>query len=105
MYGYTVHVPAPIEVYRGLHQAIMEVSEEVGGVEGLVLHLAYATDEGFAMTEVWETKERLDAFNRDVFPKAVARSGMSLDGPQPEPLEFVPAAVVTPRAFVSDGAS
>jgi hypothetical protein len=102
MYGYTMHVPAPIETYNAMHKAVMEVTEEVGGVEGLVLHLAYATDEGFDLTEVWESKEQLETFNRDVFPRAMARAGVPVDGPQPEPVEFVPAAVVTPRPFLSD---
>lgn len=102
MYGYTLHVPAPIEVYRAMHQAVLEVLEEEGGGEGLVLHVAYPTDQGFDLTEVWDSKEHLDAFNRDLFPKAMARAGVPMDGPQPEPVEFTPAAVMTPRAFNSD---
>ena len=96
MYGYTLHVPAPIDAYRAMHKAVLEVLKEEGGGEGLVLHLAYSTDRGFALTEVWESKEQLDTFNRDVFPKAMARAGVPMDGPQPEPVEFTPAAVMTP---------
>jgi len=102
MYGYTMHVPAPIDAYHAMHKAVMEVADEEGGVEGLLLHLAYSTDQGFDLTEVWETKESLDAFNRDVFPKAMARAGVPMDGPQPEAVEFVPAGVVTTRTFISD---
>lgn len=102
MYGYTMHIPAPIEVYEAMHQAVLEVVDEEGGVEGLVLHFAYPTDQGFDLTEVWESKEQLDAFNRDVFPKAMTRAGIPMDGPQPEPFEFTPAVVMTPRAFSSD---
>src|SRR5690349_489851 len=101
MYGYTMHVPAPIEAYQAIHKAVMELIDEHGGGDGLVLHLAYATDQGFDLTEVWESKEQLDAFNRDVWPEAVARAGVPMDLPQPQPVEFVPAAVVTPGAFVS----
>lgn len=102
MYGYTLHVPAPIEMYRAVHKAVLEVIEEEGGGEGLVLHVAYPTDQGFDMTEVWDSKEHLDAFNREVFPKAMTRAEVPMDGPQPEPVEFAPAAVMTPRAFNSD---
>ena len=102
MYGYTMHIPAPIEVYYAMHKAVVDVVDEEGGGEGLVLHFAYSTEAGFDLTEVWESKEELDAFNRDVFPKAMARAGMPMDGPSPEPLEFVPAAVMTPRAFAFD---
>ena len=102
MYGYTLHVPAPIEVYRAMHKAVLELLDEEGGGEGLVLHIAYPTDQGFDLTEVWDSREHLDAFNRDVFPKAMARAGVPMDGPQPEPVEFTPATVMTPRAFNSD---
>ena len=102
MYGFTMHVPAPIEAYHAAHKAVLDVIDEEGGGDGLVLHLAYPTDKGFDLTEVWESKEHLDAFNRDVFPKAMARAGVPMDGPQPEPIEFIPAGVVTPRAFTTD---
>jgi hypothetical protein len=102
MYGYTVHVPAPIEVYRAMHAAIAEVMGAEGAGEGLILHVGFATEEGFGVTEVWESKDHLDTFNRDVLPLALARAGLPMDGPQPEPVEFTPAAVVTPRAFDSD---
>jgi hypothetical protein len=102
MYGFTMHIPAPVEAYQAMHKAVMEVAEEEGGGEGLLLHLAYPTDQGFALTEVWETKEHLEAFNRDVMPKAMARAGVPMDGPQPEPTEFTAAGLVIPRAFTSD---
>ena len=70
-----------------------------------MLHLAYATDRGFDLTEVWESKEQFNAFNQDVFPKALARAGVPLDGPEPETLEFEPAGVMTPRAYTSDAVS
>jgi hypothetical protein len=90
MYGYTMDVPAPIEAYQAIHRAVMEVADEEGGGEGLLLHLAYPTAQGFVLTEVWETKEHLDAFNRDVIPKAMARAGVPMDGPQPAPTELAP---------------
>ena len=102
MYGYTTHVPAPIEAYQAVHRAVLEVVAQDGGAEGLVLHLAYATDQGFDLTEVWESKDRFDAFNREVFPKAMARAGVPMEGPQPELEEFEPVSVVAPRAFTTD---
>ncbi|QWZ09494.1 hypothetical protein KRR39_06965 [Nocardioides panacis] len=77
MYGYTMHVPAPAETYLALHQAVADVIGEKGGGEGLILHLALRTDQGFDLTEVWESKEQLDAFNQDVFPPG--------DGPGRDP--------------------
>ena len=102
MYGYTMHVPAPPEAYQALHHAVTEVVREQGGGEGLILHVAHATDLGFDLTEVWESKEQLEAFNRTVFPQAMARAGIAMDGPPPPTVEFDPLAVVTARAFTSD---
>lgn len=102
MYGYTLHVPAPIEAYHTLHRAVLEILGEEGGGEGLVLHLAYATEHGFELTEVWESKDDFDAFNRAVFPQAMARAGMPTDGPAPTPVEFDPAGVMTMRAVDFD---
>ena len=98
MYGYTLHVPGPIEMYLTVHQAVMDVAAEEGGVDGLVLHLAYPTDVGFDVIEVWESEDQYDAFNRDVFPKAMARAGAPMEGPAPEPVEFSPTGVMIPRA-------
>lgn len=105
MYGYTLHVPAPIDAYRAMHEAVLAVLKEEGGGEGLVLHIAYPTEEGFDLIEVWESKEHFDTFNRDVFPQAMARAGVPADGPQPKPVEFTPTAVMAPRAFNSDAAT
>ena len=102
MYGYTMHIPGPPEVYQALHKAVLEVVDEDGGGDGLLLHLVYEKDGECDLTEVWDSKEQLDDFNETVFPKAVARSGVQMDGPQPQPVEFEPIVVVTPRAFTSD---
>jgi quinol monooxygenase YgiN len=102
MYGCTMHISAPAEAYQATHRAVLEVIAEEGGGEGLILHLAYATEQGFDLTEVWESREHLDAFNETVMPKAMARSGVPMDGPPPETEEFDPIGVMAPRAFASD---
>ena len=102
MYGYVLHFPAPIDAYLAMHRAVLEVMSEDGGGEGLLLHFAHPTDQGFDLTEVWESKEHLDAFNRDIFPKAMSRAGLPMGGPPPEPDECTPTVVMTPRAFNSD---
>ena len=102
MYAYTMHVPAPPETYLALHQAVADVISEKGGGEGLILHLAHTTDLGFDLTEVWESRQQLDAFNETVFAQAMARAGISMDGPPPQTVELDALAVVTPRAFTSD---
>ena len=102
MYGYTMQIPASPEVYETLHRAILEVIDEDGGGEGLLVHLVYESDGGCELTEVWESKEQLDDFNETVFPKAMARSGVPMEGPPPEAKEFDPIVLVTPRSFTTD---
>ena len=102
MYGYTMHIPAPPEVYLALHKAVLEVVEEDGGGDGLLLHLVREKDGGCDLTEVWESEDQLRHFNETVFPKAVARSGVPMEGPLPEQVEFDTIVMVTPRPFTSD---
>jgi hypothetical protein len=102
MYGYTMHMSAPIEAYHALHAAVLQVIDEEGGGDGLVLHLAHSTEEGYAVTEVWESKEQFDTFLGTVFAKAMAAARLPMDGPPPQPVEFTPAGVMTPRAFAFD---
>lgn len=78
---------------------VLEVIEEDGGGEGLLLHFAHPTDRGFDLTEIWESKEYLDAFNRTVIPKAMSRADLPVAGPEPELSEFTPVVVMTPCAF------
>ena len=85
MYGYTMQVPAPAEAYQAMHKAVLEVIGEGGGGDGLILHLAHETEQGFDLTEVWESKDQLDAFNQTVFPKAWHGRGCRWKGRRPRP--------------------
>ena len=96
MYGITTHVLAPSDTYHAVHRAVMSVAEEQGAGEGLVLHLAYATDEGFDIVEVWESQEYAEAFNATVMPAAMERAGLPTDGPEPRVEEFDPIGVLVP---------
>src|SRR4051812_38894185 len=99
MYGYTMHIGAPIEAYHALHTAVLQVLEDEGGGEGLLMHLAYPTEQGYDLTEVWESKEQFDAFLQTVFPRAMEAARLPMEGPPPAPVEFTPAALMAPRAF------
>jgi len=92
-YGVIVRVPAPIEAYDASHEAIVKA---VGDREipGFILHTARAVDDGFEVIEVWESKDRYDAFNRDVVGPALAEAGMADLGIPPTPTEFEPRAVM-----------
>lgn len=101
-YGEIVRVCAPIEAYQALHQ---QIGELLGAdvPEGAILHVARATDDGFEVIEVWESKEQADAFKREVFQFAVERLGAGgAAGTEPQFLEFEPTTTITFAAYNSD---
>ena len=53
-WGVTVDVAAPVELYDALHAALLERTGSA--VEGLLVHLARETDDGFQVIEVWESR-------------------------------------------------
>ena len=58
MYGVITTVPAPIEMYDGIHA---EMINRVGmSVNGLLVHIGRATTGGFQTLELWESKEHYD---------------------------------------------
>jgi hypothetical protein len=44
-----------VELYDAMHARLLERTG--GSVEGLLVHLARETDEGFQVVEVWESEE------------------------------------------------
>jgi len=79
VYGVITTVPAPVEVYEGMHA---EMVKRVGtSVDGLLVHVGRATTDGFQTLEVWESKEHYDRANTDiVFP---LMRGAGCDQPPP----------------------
>jgi len=100
MYGYTMRVAQDIETYHALHREVIGLAGT--DYDGLVLHFAAPTAEGFELTEVWDSKDRLDAFNREVLPVAAQAAGVTLDPAEVQVTEFVPAVVITPQPYNSD---
>jgi hypothetical protein len=94
-YGVITRIPAPIEAYDASSAEIVR-AEGVLDPAGLILHVARATDGGFELLEVWESKQHSDAFNDAVVRPALVRLGvgMSADGPVPEVVEFDASRVI-----------
>lgn len=82
---YPAPLDAPVEMYFALHEA---VNKEVGtSVEGLLVHLARRTTQGFEVIEVWESKEYSDKFQREVGRPVIERIA-GPDAPALEPESF-----------------
>ena len=59
-WGVTVDVPAPVEFYDAIHATLLERTS--AQVDGLLVHVARATDDGFQVLEVWESREAYDRY-------------------------------------------
>ena len=70
MYGVITTVPAPVEMYDGMHAEMLKMERRTGtSVDGCLVHVGRATPDGFEVLEVWESKEHYDRANADiVFP-------------------------------------
>jgi hypothetical protein len=99
MYGVLSRVPAPVEMYDALHAEVLRRGEGQG--DGLLFHVARATDDGFEIVEVWESREHFERFNRDVVGPVMADL---VPGPPPTPGqgydEFEVRGLVLPSAGI-----
>jgi len=91
-YSFIVDVPAPIEMYDATHAAVAAAAGTA--VDGLLVHVGRATDTGFQVLEVWESKQHCDRFNETVVGPAMA----ALTGGQPVPPP--PITEITVRGLV-----
>ena len=67
MYGVITTVPAPVEMYDGMHAEMLKMKRQTDtSVDGLLVHIGRATRDGFEVLEVWESKEHYDRANADI---------------------------------------
>lgn len=92
-YGVVVDMSAPLEMYDSLHRELLRTT--AGSVEGLLVHLARPTADGFQIIEVWDSREQYDSYNQEVVWPLAAQ----VWGTKPEPT----AAPPTEEDFVVRG--
>ena len=64
MKGVVFDVPAPVEVYDAVHAAVLE---RMGtDVNGLLVHLARATNAGFQVVDVWEFLDACERYHEEI---------------------------------------
>ena len=101
MYGVLSRVPAPVEMYDAVHAEVGRRGE--GKVDGLLVHVGRATDDGFEVLEVWESREHFERYNRNVVGPVMADLA---PGPPPTPgqgyAEFDVRGLVLPSAEIYD---
>jgi hypothetical protein len=62
MYGVITTVPAPVEMYDGMHAEM--IRRAVPSIDGLLVHVGRSTTDGFQVLEVWEFREHFDRATR-----------------------------------------
>lgn len=97
-YGIMLDVAAPVEVYDRIHAHLMEQGPRAS--EGLVMHVGHATESGFRVVEVWESREAYDRFTHELMVPMMTAMDPEHAGPQPVATEFEVRGLVIPGAHV-----
>jgi len=101
-YGITTHVPAPAEMYDAVHAKLL--ARTGSDVDGLLLHLARATENGFEAVEVWESRDHYDRYNRELVEPVIAElAGTETPASpgSPQITEFEVRGLVIPRGAIA----
>jgi CO dehydrogenase/acetyl-CoA synthase beta subunit len=97
--GVVTDVSAPVATYDALHAAVLERTGTA--VDGLLLHLARPTADGFQLIEVWESGEQWERAHREVIGPVVAEVLRGQAPPAQVVTEFEVRGLVLPRAGVA----
>ena len=100
-YGVIVKVAAPAEAYDALHADVLRSTE--AAVDGLLLHIGRASDDGFEVIEVWTDKAQFERYSEEVVWPAAARLAEGQAGPPPsvQTVEFDVRGLVIPAAHLA----
>jgi hypothetical protein len=63
-WGLIMDVAAPAQVYDAVHARLLERTG--GRSDGLLVHLARATDTGFQVIEVWESRDDFERYQTEL---------------------------------------
>ena len=101
-YGVVYTVPAPIEMYDAVHA---EMLARVGtDIDGLLMHVGRAAEDGFEVVEVWESRDHYDRYNRELVEPLIAElaGAVAPSSPGTQQIEeFEVRGLVIPRGAVS----
>ena len=97
--GVATDVSAPVEIYDAVHAAMLERTGTAGN--GLLLHLARPTADGFQVIEVWESREEWERANREVVWPVVAEVLRGQTPPAQAVTEFEVRGLVVPAGSLA----
>ena len=100
-WGLITDVAAPAQVYDAMHARVLDRTG--GTADGLLVHLARATETGFQLVEVWESKDRFERYQAELVGPLLAEMTGD-DGPPgeaPAATEFDVRGLVVPAAGIA----
>ena len=100
-WGLITDVAAPAQVYDAMHARLMDLTG--GTADGLLVHLARATETGFQIVDVWESKEAFERYQTELIGPLLAEL-TGTDGPPGEArvvTEFDVRGLVVPSAGIA----
>ena len=100
-WGLITDVAAPAQVYDAMHARLVDLTG--GKADGLLVHVARATETGFQIVDVWESKEQFERYQTELIGPLLAEM-TGADGPPgaaPVVTEFEVRGLVVPRAGVA----
>jgi hypothetical protein len=71
MYSFSVDVPMPLSMYEQVMKDLRASGTDAPPER--LLHVCAATEEGFRITEVWESHEAVDRYGDEVMRSAIAK--------------------------------
>ncbi|HET9649860.1 MAG TPA: hypothetical protein VFP34_16725 [Microlunatus sp.] len=101
-YGIITRVPAPVAMYDAIHTALL--ARTGTDVDGLLLHVGRAIEDGFEVIEVWRSRDDFDRYNRELVAPLIAELAGDTGGFEPvsqEIEEFQIRGLVIPTGGIS----
>jgi hypothetical protein len=98
-YGVVTTVTGSVAGYDQIHAAALRLT---GGVlDGLLLHVARETADGYQILEVWDTREQCERGNREVLWPLIAQLPEAAPSGEPVVEEFDPRGLILSGAHLA----
>jgi hypothetical protein len=100
-WGLVMDVAAPAQVYDAVHARVLDRTG--GRADGLLVHVARATEAGFQVLEVWESRDDFERYQAELVGPLLAEvtGAETLAGEEPVATEFGVRGLVLPPAGIA----